>query len=326
MFPPLSSTTLSQEIVAGSGITEPLSTAYCSPSSFQQSATINLLDTEEGNDCISPADPVQDVIDYCHLAMCYEEQAKEDEAEKLYLEAFSLANLYLEQEDPLILHICMELGSIYCQQGQYKKAKPFSKRALAIAAKKVSLDEGLFVECLEQLVLICKKTNDYKEAERLCMVFLEQQQQVHGNGSLPLTSALNLLARCYVEQSKYSEAESIYLRVLSIEEFQFGTYSAEINTTVQALFEVFYRQGKITLAEFMLQKQCAILEKLHGPQSMSVASCLLKWAEMLMQAGRSAEALSLYQNVLDIYIKISGNQSNLVFSMRAKLSELFPDS
>lgn len=198
---------------------------------------------------------------------------RNEEAERLYREAISLADKCAE-EDPK----------------SYEREPRHSKRDLAWFLKEI---------------------NRLKEAELLAREVLEEERayanKMDGKKDVPLSWILNLCGCIQFMQENYGEAERNLLEGLEIQKNSCGDGNKdalEVSVFYHNLAECNYRRGDLKEAEEHCKMSYALRKELYGSDregiDLYMANICYLYGEILREQGRYDESLVMFEKAMEI--------------------------
>ncbi|MDP3284559.1 MAG: CHAT domain-containing protein, partial [Desulfobacterales bacterium] len=107
--------------------------------------------------------------------------------------------------------------------GDYSKAEPLYKRALAVAEKVLGPEHPNTALSLNNLAMLYESLGDYSKAEPLYKRALAINEKVLGPEHPDTAQSLNNIAGLYCSLGDYSKAEPLYKRALAIKEKVLGS-------------------------------------------------------------------------------------------------------
>jgi len=218
-------------------------------------------------------------------------------------------------------------------QGDYARAEPLMRRALAISAQRLGGHPNV-VRYLNGLAVLLHDTNRLEEAESLYRHALAIDEESWGADDPTVACGLNNLAILLQETHRMDEAEPLYRRALSINEKSYGDNDPTVATVLNSLATLLQCSNRMDEAEPLYRRALAINKENHGDNHPTVATVLNSLATLLHDDNRLEEAEPLYRQALDIDKKIYGDNhptvatrlNNLAFLLRStnRLKEAEP--
>ena len=143
------------------------------------------------------------------------EEARYDEAEKIFLACVSDAENFGESDERLPLSL-NNLAWLYRLQGKYAEAEPLYQRSLAIREKALGPEHPDVAQSLNNLALLYKAQGKHAEAEPLDQRALGIYEKALGPEHPDVATSLNNLAGLYHAQGKHAEAKDMEERAKAI--------------------------------------------------------------------------------------------------------------
>ena len=199
------------------------------------------------------------------------------------------------------------IGMLYKASGQYDKAEPLLKRALAICEKHYGADHPNTAISYNNLALLLKTQGDYAAAEPLYRKSLAIAERISGPAHQDTVVSLVNLAMLYDAQGRYDEARILLQRALAACEKTVGhehgtTAACLINLALVAQHEAAYVE-----AESLLLRAQKALTPVLGKDHSTIAGIDSQLATLYDAQGQYERAGALHENVLAIREKTYGN-------------------
>ena len=198
------------------------------------------------------------------------------------------------------------LAVLYDSMGDYAKAEPLYRRALAIHEKALGPEHPDTATSLNNLAGLYNSMGDYAKAEPLYRRALAIREKALGPEHPATATSLNNLAGLYRAMGDYAKAEPLYRRALAIREKALGPEHPSTATSLNNLAELYKAMGDYAKAEPLYRRALAIREKALGPEHPSTATSLNNLAGLYRSMGDYAKAEPLYQRALAIREKALG--------------------
>ena len=219
------------------------------------------------------------------------------EAGGLYEQNLTLAEGSLSEDLPTALN---NLAGLYKAQGDYIRALPLYKRALAILEKTLGPEHPSVATALNNLAELYRAQGDYARALSLFERALAIREKALGPEHPNVATTLNNLAGLYEAQGDYARALPLYERALAIDEKALGPEHPNVATTLNNLAGLYRDQGDDAKALPLYERALAIFEKALGPEHPDVAATLNNLA-LLYHAQRDyASALPYSERAVTI--------------------------
>jgi len=237
----------------------------------------------------------------------------------------SLNNLLIKQktENEKIATFYGNLANIYNYLGEYKKAEPLYKQALATSKKLLGqehVDVGINYNNLASHYEIM---GAYEKAEPLYQQSLIITETLVGQEHLTTASTYNNLGRLYRLIGKYKEAESFMKKSLTIREKLLGEEHPDTTKSYNSLAVLYHLMGVYLKAETFYLKDLKIMEKLWGKVHPDTATCYNNLGSLYYELGRYEQAETLYQQALKTRKKLFGKEHPDIAISYNSLAELY---
>ena len=190
--------------------------------------------------------------------------------------------------------------------GDYDKAEPLCRRALAIDEKTLGPEHPDVARDLNNLALLLDAKGDYAGAEPLYWRALAIHEKALGPEHPDVARDLNNLAGVLQAKGDYAGAEPLYRRALAINEKTLGPEHPDVARDLNNLAGVLQAKGDYVGAEPLCRRALAINEKALGPEHPDVATDLNNLALLLDAKGDYVGAEPLYRRALAINEKTLG--------------------
>ena len=198
------------------------------------------------------------------------------------------------------------LAMLYDSLGDYAKAEPLYKRALAIREKALGPEHPDVATSLNNLATLYDTLGDYAKAEPLYKRALAIREKALGPEHPDVATSLNNLATLYETLGDYAKAEPLYKRALAIWEKALGPEHPDVAISLNNLALLYKTLGDYAKAEPLYKRALAIREKALGPEHPDVANSLNNLAFLYKTLGDYAKAEPLYRRALVIREKALG--------------------
>ncbi|MGD1000805.1 MAG: tetratricopeptide repeat protein [Candidatus Brocadiia bacterium] len=257
------------------------------------------------------------------LAMLYEAQGQNAQAEPLFERLLALEEKAHGPDHPDVALILTVLGRLYYGQGQYAKAEPDFKRSLAIYEKARGPEHPDVATSLTDLALLYYAQGQYAQAEPLFKRALAIREKALGPDHPGVAASLNNLAEVWHAEGQDARAEPLLKRALAIYEKALGPEHLDVAASLMNLAELCYAQSQYAQAEPLYKRALAIREKAFGPDHPDVAASLNDLAELYHAQSQNAQAEPLYKRALAIREKVLGADHPGVAQSLNNLGELY---
>jgi tetratricopeptide (TPR) repeat protein len=211
--------------------------------------------------------------------------------------------LQIRPDDPLVLNnTAMSLS----QSGNYAKAEPLFRRAIAINENLLGRDHPDVAASLNNLAELLEHKGDSAGAESLLREALEIDREMCGPECPRVATNLANLGKLLQEKGEYVEAEQNLRKALEIDEKALGSDNPQEGICLNELARLYQAKGEYARADPLYRKAISIARKALGPDHPEVALTLNNLAVMLRNEGDLAQAEALYWEALRINEKALG--------------------
>jgi tetratricopeptide (TPR) repeat protein len=211
--------------------------------------------------------------------------------------------LQLREGDPVVMSgTALSLA----HSGEYARAEPLYRRALAIDEKTLGPDHPTVATVLSNLAALLQDRGDYAGAEPLLRRALAIYEKALGLDHPDVATALNNLAALLEEKGDFAGAEPMVRRAIAIHEKALGPNHPDVAANLNNLAELLQAKGDDSGAEPLYRRALAIHEKALGPDHPRVAASLNNLGVLLIAKDDYAGAEPLLRRALAINEKALG--------------------
>jgi eukaryotic-like serine/threonine-protein kinase len=223
------------------------------------------------------------------------------QAEPLLADALRIRREELPKDHADLAVSCHNLGWFYHKRGDFVRAEPYYREALAIR-EKIPGSEGLLLtaETLQNLAWMAANDRQHAVAEKLFKQSLEIRRKLHGDLHHEVDYCKLGIALVLIEQRKYLEALPIIMAVES-ELGQVEEYS-RLTAGITALAQGLIDRNTLGLQESEVQLRKA-LEEVNaalGPENVFAALIEYELGSTLEELGKSQEAELYFRDALKV--------------------------
>jgi tetratricopeptide (TPR) repeat protein len=203
--------------------------------------------------------------------------------------------------------LCVTLGAVYRDLGDYPKAEAMLQQALVIR-KKLFGEKSLEVAAvLDLLGQVLHRNGKPDEAEVAYRQALAAREELAGHESLQVASSLNHLGSLLRNQNKRDEAEAKLREGLALRKRLLSPNDPEIANSLSDLGIVLGAQGKADEAEPLHREALAIRKARFPADHPQIADSLGQLGGTLELRGKYAEAETNILAALAIHQKVLGD-------------------
>ena len=196
-------------------------------------------------------------------------------------------------EHPKTAFSLNSLAGLYLAIGDYAKAEPLFRRALAIHEKTFGPGHPNTATSVNNLALLYYSMRDYARAESLFRRALGIYEKAFGPENPSTATSLNNLAELHRATGDYLKAEPLCQRALAIHEKAFGPEHPNTATSLNNLAELYRATGDYLKAEPLYRRALAIHEKALGPRHLKTARSLQNLTLLNIDVSKAGGALEL---------------------------------
>lgn len=223
------------------------------------------------------------------------------EAQPLLVDALQIRLELLPPEHPDIAVSCHSLGWYYHERGDYQRAEPYYRKALAIR-EKIPGDVGkrLSAATMQNLAWMAANDRQYPEAEQLFKRSLDIRRELHGELHRELIYSKLGIAFVLIEQKKFAEA--LLMVMTAKAEFSQVEDNPHLQDAVTGFaLGVIYRGTTLLKAsETQLRKAIEAVNAGLGPDNFYVGLIQYELGATLQELGEIEEAESNFRGALKI--------------------------
>lgn len=169
--------------------------------------------------CESDSELAMCLID---LATLYKSQNKLIDAEKMCELGLELQKKALYESHPYVAYTLRISGSIYQEQGKYRKARSALDKAMAIMLESHTENDKALAPFWVDIASLLVAKGDFKEAENYYNKAITLINISYGPDHLYTANVLGGVAKLYTLQGKYDEAEELIDLVVATQERIYG--------------------------------------------------------------------------------------------------------
>ncbi|MGK7904999.1 MAG: tetratricopeptide repeat protein [Hormoscilla sp.] len=234
-----------------------------------------------------------------NLALLYNEQSKDKEAEPLYHEAIAIDRIALPQNHPHLATHLNNLALLYEFQGKDREAEPLYHEAIAIDRIALPKNHPSLATHLNNLANLYYSQGKYEEAERRYHEAYTIDRIALPKNHPSLATDLNNLAELYRSQGKYEEAERRLNEAIAIDHIALPKNHPHLATHLNNLANLYYSQSKYEEAERRYHEALDIVRIALPQNHPYLASTLNNLAELYRSQGKYKEVFQQFQASLE---------------------------
>jgi serine/threonine protein kinase/Flp pilus assembly protein TadD len=198
------------------------------------------------------------------------------------------------------------IGRIYQRRGQYEKAMPLLREALALGRRSLGPEHASIAKSLNELGVLHRESGDPASAQALLEESLAMRRHLFGSQDKDVAVTLVELSRVLRDRGLDAKAEPLAREALDIRRKVFGDEHQETATSMNELALLLWNRGEVDEAESLFRQNVAISSKVLGPDHPNVGVAKGNLAILLNAKGDSATAETLLREDLAIVRKSLG--------------------
>ncbi|MCA9996856.1 MAG: tetratricopeptide repeat protein [Anaerolineales bacterium] len=192
-------------------------------------------------------------------------------------------------------------------RGEYRTARPFYERSLALAEKVFGSEHSETAIRLNNLGLLLQAMGDLSAARPFYERALAIYEKALGSDHPDTASSLNNLGALLQAMGDLSAARPYFERALAIREKALGPDHPDTALSLNNLGMLLQASGDLPEARPYLERALAIREKALGPDHPATALSLNNLGALLHASGQSAEAVPYFERAYQIRLAALGD-------------------
>lgn len=196
--------------------------------------------------------------------------------------------------------LCLNVGRLLFNFGQYHEARPYLERALAISEMLTPRQSELLIQALHALGTLLRDQGEYGEAQSLLERALRESEAMYGKDQLPTARLLTDVGWAASLQSDNHVAKQAFVRALTIQQTIQDADQAEVAQCLTNLGQVLYEQGHFHEARTYFEQALAIQEHLLGEHHPDTALTLNNLGVVLHDQEEYGQAEHYYRRVIAV--------------------------
>jgi len=228
---------------------------------------------------------------------------RNEEAAALHERAMQLVYAQKAERGKLYVDVLNNVGVHYHGLGQYARAEPLFREALAVERSLVPPDHPRLVPTLNNLASAIHYQGRYDEAAALYKEAIAIARRAYGEDHFFIGKFLENLATLYDDQGAYEEAEPLYREALRIGVATLGANSPTVAMTKRNFALNRHAVGEFAEAVRLLRESVAALEAELGSNHLYTGIATASLGRSVTAAGRPDEGLELLRKGLAVLKK-----------------------
>jgi CHAT domain-containing protein len=207
------------------------------------------------------------------------------------------------------------LADLYAERGEYAKALPLYKRALAIQERVLGQRDSITVSTLKRLTSTLTRLNQHAKALPLYERLLAISESGPDPEQLGIVDSLNGLAFTLNELGQYAKALPLYERALSIRENSLGPMDPNTADSLGDVAYTYIMLGQYSTALPLVERSLTVREQLLPADHPDVAESLNYLGLALSRSGQYVKAAPILQRAVAIREKALGPHRDTAWSL-----------
>ncbi|MDG3007795.1 serine/threonine-protein kinase [Paludisphaera mucosa] len=217
------------------------------------------------------------------------------------------------------------IGRTYRSLGEYDKAEPHLREALALGARAKGDDDPATLAAVDALASLMQDRNDWAGAERLFRSNLEARRRVLGARHPDVLESMNNLALLLYYEGKPAEAASILSLAVPLSEAIKGPDHGDTAEAMNNLGGVLLFQDRLPEAEPILKRGVELSLRVKGEDHPHTLGAMNSLATLRQKRGDLAGAEAMFRRIIDVRTRVQGEDHADVLVAKNNLAVLLRD-
>jgi tetratricopeptide (TPR) repeat protein len=218
--------------------------------------------------------------------------------------------------------IRITLGDTYLALGEYGRAEPHLRRALALRREALGAEHPEAAGAMSHLAALDWRQGRLDEAEPLYRQALEIGNRILGPDHSETMAYEMHLANLYRSQGRYPEAEPLYERNLEAKLRVLGAEHPDTLDTMGNLANHYQETGRYEEAEALHRQALETRRRVQGEKAPSTVSEMNNLGNDLALLGRYEEAATVMHRTMELKIELYGGDHPSTLNSVSNLAEL----
>ena len=234
------------------------------------------------------------------LSLTYRISTKYEDAERVLLNALSLASDIQDGGIELESDLLLNLGGLYLDQKKSDDAeKHFFKVTQLLQQFSTEAQRSLRIKGLEGLTAVHFQKGSLQAAETFLGQVIEHWRLHGGTECSEYLAAENILGVIYRAQGELNSAALTCTRILSCQEEQLGLIHHESLRTLHNLAGVLVDRGQFSEAEVLYLREIHSLEEILGTENIDTLRTVRLLARAYYKADKMENAVTIWKRVAE---------------------------
>jgi len=173
-------------------------------------------------------------------------QGRYEDAEKLFKQALTGAELYAEKED--VPRYLLGLSHLYLQQKRFQDAESYALKALNLLIEQLGHDNKRTLSVHGDLALLYLEWGQLDKAEEHALKRLQIQQGDNFENISNIAAAKGILGLIYLAKGYYKKAKPLYEEAIKTLEQALGSNHPDLAYGKTKLADIYYASGELSHA------------------------------------------------------------------------------
>jgi tetratricopeptide (TPR) repeat protein len=222
----------------------------------------------------------------------------------------------LQTQPEVAADLCMMIGSVYRQLGDYPQAEIMVQRGLDLRRQVFGDRHRKVADALSDLANVLVQGSKLEEAAAAQSESLEMRRKLLGPEHADVATSLDNLGVIRWQQGQFKEAETSFRQGLELRRKLYGNRHEDVALSLDNLGMILSCQNDLKEAEAIQREAIEMNRQLLGENHPDLALSMNNLADTLHASGKLTEAASLNREVLAKRIKIFGDEHpDVAFSL-----------
>jgi tetratricopeptide (TPR) repeat protein len=268
-------------------------------------------------------------LEFAELARLGDQYRREgcaSKAEPYLRDALAIAEADFPDDRPKVAAALNALGVLCKDLAKYDEARALYERALGLAERATTLDEGEIATLYHNIGGIEHARRNFAAGEPFARKGLEIRRRLSDGDAIALAADMVALAAILDGLHQFEEAEGLYLEALRILDADPERNAGEIAVALNDLGAHYAQRDQIDRATALLSRAAKLKAQTLGPRHPDVGVTLNNLAMVHKRRGDFARATVLYQDAVGIFDEALGPDHPKAIACRRNMARCFADA
>lgn len=223
------------------------------------------------------------------LGIIKQASGKLSEAEDDFLGALVILEDRLSPDHPDTAVVLTNLGNLYFDSKDYKKAEIYHQKALNIRIHAYGKEDTTTAQSYYNLAVLYENRKDYKKAESLYSKAIGIWTRAYGPFHPFVGSTLANLINVYVAQSKIPDAIKAEIKTIAFKKATLGPKNEEVAQSLIDLASLYVEQGQYGIAGGTYKEALSIARHVLNPNDPQLAILMYTLANTYHMQARMSQ-------------------------------------